>query len=124
MVKSDRASTPANTNKLFFGDNLNVLRERIQDESVDLIYLDPPFNSNANYNAFFAEKDHSGQVIDYHAAVTGSLRLIPEGAAYRALEEDYMRMVDEGLLFDDAEPFARLMEIVTAVQDLANLKPA
>lgn len=62
MVKSDRASTLANTNKLFFGDNLNVLRERIQDESVDLIYLDPPFNSNANYNVLFkAHTGHSSQ---------------------------------------------------------------
>ena len=34
-------------NKLLYGDNLNVLREQIADESVDLIYLDPPFNSNA-----------------------------------------------------------------------------
>lgn len=42
-------------NKLFFGDNLHVLRERIHPESVDLIYLDPPFNSNANYNVLFRE---------------------------------------------------------------------
>lgn len=40
-------------NKLFYGDNLAVLRESIQDESVDLIYLDPPFNSNASYNVLF-----------------------------------------------------------------------
>ncbi len=40
----------AANNLLFFGDNLNVLRQHIKDESVDLIYLDPPFNSNANYN--------------------------------------------------------------------------
>jgi 16S rRNA G966 N2-methylase RsmD len=39
------------TNKLFYGDNLDVLREQIADESVDLIYLDPPFNSNANCRA-------------------------------------------------------------------------
>jgi adenine specific DNA methylase Mod len=41
-------------NKLYFGDNLDVLRESIKDESVDLIYLDPPFNSNATYNVLFA----------------------------------------------------------------------
>ncbi|MGY6637504.1 MAG: DNA methyltransferase [Erythrobacter sp.] len=41
------------TNKLYFGDNLHVLREHIADESVDLVYLDPPFNSNANYNILF-----------------------------------------------------------------------
>lgn len=40
-------------NKLYFGDNLDILREHIGTESVDLIYLDPPFNSNANYNVLF-----------------------------------------------------------------------
>jgi len=34
-------------NHLYYGDNLVVLREQIKDESVDLVYLDPPFNSNA-----------------------------------------------------------------------------
>ena len=45
------------TNSLYFGDNLDILRERIADESVDLIYLDPPFNSNATYNVLFREGD-------------------------------------------------------------------
>src|SRR3954467_8130245 len=40
-------------NRLFYGDNLDVLREHIPDESVDLIYLDPPFNSQATYNVLF-----------------------------------------------------------------------
>jgi len=40
-------------NKLFYGDNLWVLRESVRDESVDLIYLDPPFNSQATYNILF-----------------------------------------------------------------------
>lgn len=40
--------------QLFYGDNLDVLRRHIADESVDLVYLDPPFNSNASYNALFA----------------------------------------------------------------------
>ncbi len=44
-------------NKLYYGDNLAILRE-----SVDLIYLDPPFNSNRNYNIIF--KDESGQSSD------------------------------------------------------------
>lgn len=43
-------------NKLYFGDNLGILRNYIADDSVDLIYLDPPFNSNANYNVLFQEK--------------------------------------------------------------------
>lgn len=44
-------------NALYYGDNLNILRRYIADESVDLIYLDPPFNSSADYNVLFAEKD-------------------------------------------------------------------
>lgn len=42
-------------NKLYFSDNLEVLRQHIPIESVDLIYLDPPFNSNASYNMLFKE---------------------------------------------------------------------
>ncbi|MGI8603620.1 MAG: site-specific DNA-methyltransferase [Verrucomicrobiales bacterium] len=42
---------------LYYGDNLDILRRYIEDESVDLVYLDPPFNSAQNYNAFFQEKD-------------------------------------------------------------------
>jgi len=43
-------------NKLYFGDNLKILREYVSDASVDLIYLDPPFNSSATYNVLFKEK--------------------------------------------------------------------
>ncbi len=45
-------------NTLFYGDNLEILREYIPDESVDLIYLDPPFNSNRSYSVLF--KDEKG----------------------------------------------------------------
>lgn len=48
------------TNKLFYGDNLDVLRHEIASESVDLVYLDPPFNSNANYNILFKSKTGDG----------------------------------------------------------------
>ena len=44
-------------NTLYYGDNLDVLRRYVKDESVDLVYLDPPFNSNQDYNVLFAEKD-------------------------------------------------------------------
>lgn len=43
-------------NCLYFGDNLDMLRHHIKDESVDLIYLDPPFNSNRAYNVIFQDK--------------------------------------------------------------------
>ena len=45
-------------NKLWFGDNLTILREEVADESVDLVYLDPPFNSQANYNVLFRTPDN------------------------------------------------------------------
>ena len=44
-------------NQLYYGDNLDVLGRHVADESVDLVYLDPPFNSNADYNVLFAERD-------------------------------------------------------------------
>ena len=43
-------------NKLYFGDNLDILREHVASKSVDLIYLDPPFNSKVTYNVLFQEK--------------------------------------------------------------------
>lgn len=48
-------------NKLYFGDNLDVLREKVKDESVDLVYLDPPFNPDANYNVLFKHAGHASQ---------------------------------------------------------------
>lgn len=48
------------TNRLYYGDNLDVLRTHIPDESVDLIYLDPPFNSNAGYNVLFKSASGAG----------------------------------------------------------------
>ena len=44
------------TNTLYYGDNLETLRQHFADESVDLIYLDPPFNSSTNYNVLFREQ--------------------------------------------------------------------
>ena len=50
------------TNALYFGDNLDILRRYVPDESVDLVYLDPPFNSNRDYNVIF--RDGSGRKSD------------------------------------------------------------
>jgi 16S rRNA G966 N2-methylase RsmD len=44
---------------LYCGDNRDILRRYRKDETVALVYLDPPFNSSQNYNAFFQEKDGS-----------------------------------------------------------------
>ena len=53
---SAREQTMA-TNTLYYGDNLDILRRYIKDESIDLVYLDPPFNSNQVYNVLFSEKN-------------------------------------------------------------------
>lgn len=53
------------TNQLYYGDNLDVLRQYVRDDSVDLVYLDPPFNSNRNYSVIF---NRNGQVDDANSA--------------------------------------------------------
>lgn len=58
---------PITKNTLFYGDNLPILREYISNESIDLIYLDPPFNSSRSYNVLF--KDESEKEAD--AQITG-----------------------------------------------------
>lgn len=69
---------------------------------------------------FFAEKDMNGTPIDYTAAVAGRLSLVPAGTALRALADDYARMVEDGLLQDDAESFDALMEKCARIEAKAN----
>jgi site-specific DNA-methyltransferase (adenine-specific) len=57
-MEGSMSPRPITENTLFYGDNLIILREHIPNESVDLIYLDPPFNSSRNYNVLF--KDEHG----------------------------------------------------------------
>jgi DNA modification methylase len=54
-------------NQLYYGDNLDVLKLHIKDESVDLVYLDPPFKSNQDYNVLFAEKDGTAAAAQFKA---------------------------------------------------------
>ncbi|MES2174174.1 MAG: DNA methyltransferase [Pseudomonadota bacterium] len=53
-------ATHGNGNRLYYGDNLDVLRGHIADTSIDLVYLDPPFNSNASYNILFRSPAGTG----------------------------------------------------------------
>jgi site-specific DNA-methyltransferase (adenine-specific) len=80
---------PITSNTLFYGDNLDILREYIPDESIDLVYLDPPFNSNRNYNVLF--KDESGK--DSEAQITAF-----EDTWHwnQAAERTYHELVTEG----------------------------
>ena len=59
---------------------------------------------------FFAESMPDGAPIEYRAAVTGALDLAPSGDARKTLAEDYQRMVEDGLLLDDAGPFQVLLQ--------------
>jgi site-specific DNA-methyltransferase (adenine-specific) len=54
-------------NQLYYGDNLEVLQRYVRSASVDLIYLDPPFNSRQDYNVLFAEKDGAQSFSQFHA---------------------------------------------------------
>ncbi|MFQ5888226.1 MAG: DNA methyltransferase, partial [Candidatus Hydrothermarchaeales archaeon] len=54
-------------NVLYYGDNLHILKQYIGDESIDLIYLDPPFNSNQSYNVLFKEEDGTASAAQIQA---------------------------------------------------------
>ena len=71
-------------------------------------------------STFFREKDAEGSWIDYVAAVSGDLQLVPEGSFYEALANDYARMVNDGMLLSDEETFTALMDRCANIQDRAN----
>ena len=68
--------------------------------------------------AFFAEKDSARNRIDYMQAVHGDLTLVPTASAFDALKRDYQRMIEDGLLFDEAESFETLMSRCATIQAL------
>jgi adenine specific DNA methylase Mod len=65
MSKEGQASMA--DNYLYYGDNLDILGRYVATESVDLVYLDPPFNSNQNYNVLFAEMSGEASAAQIHA---------------------------------------------------------
>ena len=69
---------------------------------------------------FFTEKAADRTVIDYMAAVDGGLHLVPAGEALGALKDDYGRMIEDGLLLDDVEPFEALMARCADLAERAN----
>ncbi|MFG1243454.1 nucleotidyl transferase AbiEii/AbiGii toxin family protein [Xanthobacter sp. V7C-4] len=78
-------------------------------------------NAVARHKAmFFAEKAADRSQIEYASAVNGGLQLVPAGDGAKALAEDYARMVDDGLLLDEAEPFETLMERCADITARAN----
>jgi len=69
---------------------------------------------------FFAEKDTEKREIDYHAAVNGGLRLVPEGDALKILADDYGAMIGDGLFFEEPEAFDALMTRCREIERRAN----
>jgi 16S rRNA G966 N2-methylase RsmD len=57
IVLASSQTVSTEKNKLYYGDNYEVLQRYVKPDSVDLVYLDPPFNSRQDYNVLFAEKD-------------------------------------------------------------------
>lgn len=72
-------------------------------------------------SAFFAENASHGEPIDYRAAVSGGLCLVPEAAALQALLMDYQAMVDDGLFLEDVETFSDLLAQCQQLQDKVNM---
>lgn len=69
---------------------------------------------------FFIEKDIDGAKIDYLAAVSGKLSLVPEGNAHSSLENDYAKMIEDGVLINTTISFKDLMEICSQAQHQIN----
>jgi DNA modification methylase len=85
-------------NKLYFGDNLKILREYVPEASVDLIYLDPPFNSSATYNVLFKEKsgeESAAQITAFEDTWQWS----------KETEAVYREIVERGRVKEGAEAF-------------------
>jgi hypothetical protein len=78
----------------------------------------------AHKSVFFVEKDAGGRVIDYHRAVGGALRIVPEGEARIALETDYRQMIEDGLLFREPIPFDKLMDACSELERRVNASGA
>jgi len=87
--------------------------EVIADRSVALAVA-------AHKSFFFLEKDADGGVVDYHSAVTGKLRIVPDGAARDALREDYAAMIGDAMMLSDPLNFDQLMLACTNIQERVN----
>ncbi len=110
-------------NALYYGDNLNILREYIPEESIDLIYLDPPFNSQANYNILF--KDEGGASPPSQIQAFSDTWHWPDAAqSYEELRRqapEKVRRMIEGL-YDFMGPCAMMAYLVMMTTRLIELR--
>jgi adenine specific DNA methylase Mod len=102
-------------NLLYYGDNLDVLRRHIKDDSIDLVYLDPPFKSNQDYNILFAEKDGSRSASQFKAFEDTwewnieSVRLFEELVESGGRVSDVMRAFKQFLSTNDMLAYLTMM---------------
>lgn len=109
-----------NKNQLYFGDNLDVLRRYIKDESVDLVYLDPPFNSNRNYSVIF---NRNGAADDAAAA---QIEAFEDTWSWTHLtEQQYLEFIQSapGNAADALAAFHTLLGENDAMAYLTNMAP-
>src|SRR5450756_1231812 len=104
-------------NTLYFGDNLEVLRDSITDASVDLVYLDPPFNSGANYNIIFQPEKKSV------AKATAQIQAFEDTWTWSAeADETYRRFVIDRDLTSQP-PGERLIKLMTSMREYLGETP-
>lgn len=122
----------ARPNHLYYGDNLDVLQRYIASESVDLVYLDPPFNSNATYNVLFAEQDgtrSSAQIKafedtwrwDQRAVETFQTTVSRGGPVSDALRAFYTLLGDSNMMAYLAMMAPRLVELRRVLKPTGSL---
>jgi hypothetical protein len=109
--------------------------DRISRHWCDLVKLDDAGYAKAAFDdkslanevadwksKFFRARDRDGKVIDYHAAVSGKLQLVPDDEMRKELEADYQKMIDAGLILGEVIPFADLMKRCADLQKRASTK--
>ena len=106
------------TNVLYYGDNLDILRKYLPDESIDLIYLDPPFNSNRSYNVLFRESGGAGSGAQIEAfedtwqwgqAAQGAYEQVVTGPHQKVAR--MLQAMVEGLGHNDVTAYLSMMAI-------------
>lgn len=102
-------------NTLYFGDNLEVLREKIESNTVDLIYLDPPFQSGRNYNIIFDNAKKVKGISAQIQAFEDTWKWGPEA------EKEYSGLI-QGMITKE-RPSARLIELMKAMRGYLNESP-
>lgn len=106
-------------NTLFYGDNLDVLRRNVATASVDLVYLDPPFNSNRNYNVIFARNASSSD--------TAQIQAFDDTWRWtNATEEQYVDLINGGVPNDVADALRAMHTLLgenDALAYMVNMAP-